>query len=240
MFLVIKLKKLICIAAIVLAVIAAVIILFRVLEAPASRETFSGETNAVLLVIDPGHGGEDGGAVSASGLKESEINLEISLKLRDISRFCGFDTVMTRDSEHIKYPESATTIAAKKVADQHSRVELINSAQNALLVSIHQNKFPDIRPQGSQVLYAPTQGSQLLGELTHQNLIAALYPENRRVAVPAPDNIYLMRSINCPGILVECGFISNPDELKKLTDNSYQLKLAAVIFSSCCQYLQMI
>ncbi len=187
---------------------------------------------AETLVIDAGHGGEDGGATTDDGVCESEINIAIAHKLNAIAGLLGVGTVMTRESETIDYPEEADTIAKKKVYDQKARVSLINSIDDAVLISIHQNKYPDARPSGAQALYGKADGSQELGELIHENLIQNLCPENRRVAAPISDSIYLMQNISCPAVLVECGFLSNPDEAALLQTTDYQLKLAVCIMAS--------
>lgn len=189
-----------------------------------------------VLIIDPGHGGLDGGASAADGTLESALNLEIALRMEAIGKLLGMKTVLTRRGESLEYPEDCATVHAKKVWDQKTRVELINSVENAVLVSVHQNRYPDPRPSGSQVLYAKTAGSQELGEIAHGNLIACLCPENRRVAAPISDSIYLMKHVTCPAILVECGFLSNPAEAEKLKSQEYQTALAAVLVASCLQY----
>lgn len=191
-----------------------------------------------VLIIDAGHGGADGGAQSAEGLLESEVNLDISLKMQALCALWGITSVMTRTTQDIDYPEFAATISAKKSYDQRQRLELINSLPDAVLISIHQNKFPDSRPKGSQVLYSATEGSKELGELMHANLVSQLFPENRRVAAPIPDTIYLMKMAKCPAVLVECAFLSNPEEAALLQTQSYKLKLAATIVGSYLQYEQ--
>lgn len=187
-------------------------------------------------MIDPGHGGLDGGAVSPDGLTESGLNLAIALKTREIARLFGNEPVMTRTSETLDYPETEQSIHDKKVWDQKQRVARINAVENAVLLSIHQNKFPDRRPRGTLVLYGKADGSKQLAELTHSNLTELLYPENRRVAAPVSDSIYLMKHLRCPAILVECGFLSNPEETQLLRSDSYQTKLALILYSSYLQY----
>lgn len=193
---------------------------------------------AETLVIDAGHGGADGGASTADGVCESTINLEIAQKLEAVAGLLGIDTVMTRETEEIAYPEEADTIAKKKVFDQKSRVSLINSVDEAVLISIHQNKYPDSRPNGAQALYGKPDGSMEFGELMHQNLTDCLCPDNRRVAAPISDDIYLMRSVECPSVLVECGFLSNPEEASKLQTKDYQIKLAVVLAASFIQFIR--
>lgn len=181
------------------------------------------------LIIDAGHGGADGGAVSPSGAKESEINLEIALKLDQIMGFYGIKSVMTRASEVLDYSEKAHTIREKKVEDQKKRIRLVNATENAVLISIHQNIFPDGSPFGAQVLYAATPGSEAFSEYMQKSLISALNPQNRRSAARIPKSILLFSQIRCPAILIECGFLSNAKEEKLLRTDTYRLKVAVVI-----------
>ena len=190
-----------------------------------------------VLIVDAGHGGLDGGASTAGGVTESTINLEIAEKLAFLARFFGVETVMTRTAEELDYPDEAGTVRQKKVWDQKRRIALIKGTENAVLISIHQNKFPDPRPRGSQALYGKTEGSKELGEITHAMLNEKLNPENRRVAAPISEKIYLMRSIDCPAVLVECGFLSNAGEAALLCDGGYQTKLAAVLLASYSAFM---
>ena len=182
-----------------------------------------------VVIIDPGHGGEDGGAVSPSGVKESGINLDISVKARDIFLLFGISPVMTRDSEAIDYPPDAVSISEKKTADQKNRASLINSYADAVLISIHQNKFQSEGPRGAQVLYAKTEGSREFAMHLQSLIVDKLDSSNRRAAVQIPDEIYLMRKISCPAILVECGFLSNLDEERLLKTDTYRIKTAMTI-----------
>ncbi len=190
------------------------------------------------LVLDPGHGGLDGGAVSSDGTAESGLNLEIAQKTRDLARLFGDEPVMTRESEQLDYPESEQSIHAKKVWDQKRRVEQINAAECGVLISIHQNKYPDPRPSGTQVFYGKTSGSAELGVLLHENLTQCLCPDNRRVAAPISESIYLMKNVSCPAVLVECGFLSNRAETELLRSDEYQKKLALILYISYLQYIR--
>ena len=176
--------------------------------------------------------------MAPNGTVEADVNLQIALRARAIAELTGIEVVMTRDSPEIAYPDNATTIAERKKADQHQRAELIRKTDNAVLISIHQNCYPDRKPSGAQVLYAASDGSDALGTQMHDNLVAYLDPQNRRVAAPISDKIYLMREVKCPAVLVECGFLSNESECAKLKDSGYQTKLAAVIIASYLQYRQ--
>ena len=189
-----------------------------------------------VLVIDPGHGGADGGAVAADGTTESGINLDIAMRLEALARFWGAEAVMTRRSEDIVYPDSAASIAAKKVADQHARVGLVNNTPGAVLLSIHQNNYPAASPHGIQVFYGAAAGGRELAEIAQGNLTALLCPDNRRLAVPIDQDVYLMKNVDCAAVLVECGFLSNPGDLSALKTDTYRLKLAAVLLGSYLQY----
>ena len=189
-----------------------------------------------VLVIDAGHGGEDGGAVSVSGVPESTINLAIARKLELITALYGVTTVMLRQEDRSLHDADAQTIREKKVSDLHNRVDTINSVSNAVLISIHQNSYPDARYSGAQVFFAPTQGSRELGEFVQEVLRAALDEENSRQAKAVPDTVYLMKHVECPAILVECGFLTNPEEDRLLQTSEYQTKVAAALAGAYLQY----
>lgn len=185
------------------------------------------------LVIDAGHGGIDGGAISADGTKESDLNLAIALRLDSIVRFCGQKTVMTRLDDSKK----TDMLSYSEREDLKNRADMVNDTVNAVLISIHQNDFPTAQPKGAQVLYSTSEGSERLGKLLQTNLITHLDPENRRLACPAPKELYLTTNTSCPAVLVECGFMSNNFEVLKLKDPVYQTELAAVIAASYLTYI---
>lgn len=220
------------------ALLAALLLaaLFVVLSRPEQNAQVMSQSKPVLI-IDAGHGGADGGASTKDGVLEADINLAISLKLDALAHLYGRETVLTRKTAEIDYPAEATTIAKQKVYDQKTREALINSYPDSVLISVHQNFYPDARPSGSQVLYGHTPESEVFGKLLHVNLVAALDPSNRRVAAPIDDNIYLMRKAQCTAALVECGFLSNPGEAAKLCENDYQNQISVVLLASYLEYL---
>lgn len=184
------------------------------------------------LVIDPGHGGEDGGAVSVSGQAESAINLDIALQLDQLMGFYGVHTIMTRDSDSSIHDPDAETLRQKKVSDLHNRVELINGVENGTLISIHQNSYTSQRYHGAQVFYANEALSMPLAQKVQDTVRTSLDPENTRIPKRIPDTVYLMNHISCRAILVECGFLSNPEEDRLLQEQAYQMKLAMTLASS--------
>ena len=187
------------------------------------------------IVIDPGHGGEDGGAVSISNLPESGYNLAIAMRLQSLIQLLGYETKMIR-TEDISIYREGKSLAQKKISDLKERVRIVNETNGAVLLSIHQNHFPDPQYDGAQVFYADTQGSESLAKQIQSLMISAMNPGSRR-HVKKSAGVYLMDHIECPGVLIECGFLSNPQEEAKLRDPGYQKKLSAVISSAVCRYL---
>ena len=187
------------------------------------------------VIVDAGHGGIDGGAVSCSGVHESEINLQIALKLEDLFHLLGIQTLMVRDTDRSVHTEGQT-IAAKKVSDIRERVRIANTTPKALYVSIHQNKFTDPQYYGAQVFYNSNSESREVAESLQTAFRTYLDANNKRQSKKA-SGIYVMEHINCTGILIECGFLSNPMEEANLRDDNYQKKISCTIATTICQYL---
>ena len=193
-----------------------------------------------VLILDAGHGGEDGGASSASGSKESDVNLNIVLKTEALMAFLGVRTELTRDQDRSIHSDGSSTLHEKKVSDLKNRVELINSFSDAMLISVHQNYFTDSRYSGAQVFYTGGDVSRQWGEGTQEVLRQVLDPDNDRAAKMIPDSIYLFSHISCPAILVECGFLSNGEEASLLLTDTYQRKISLALAGAYLQELQMI
>ena len=187
------------------------------------------------IVIDAGHGGEDGGATSCSGILESKYNLEIAQTLNDLFHLLGYHTIMVRTTDISVYTQG-NTIAEKKISDLRQRVKLTNETENALLISIHQNTFPDSRYSGAQVFYGPSGDSAALAKKLQQVFCTSINPGSKRKAKTA-DGIYLMQQIQCTGVLVECGFLSNVQEEAALRTVAYQQKICCAIAATVSNYL---
>lgn len=184
------------------------------------------------LILDAGHGGEDGGAVSITGVPESHINLAVTLKLDQLLGFYGLSPILLRETDVSLYDPGCETLRQKKVSDLHNRVATVESTPDALLVSIHQNTFSNPAYHGAQVFFRVGEESEALAELTQKTLRQGLDPANKRTPTKIPDSVYLMKHINCPAILIECGFLSNAEEEAKLREGGYQTKLALCITSA--------
>jgi len=196
------------------------------------------ETANRVVIIDAGHGGEDGGAVGVDGTVEQYINLQIAKYLEAQLTVFGVQTVMTRTTEDSIHDPNAATVRERKVSDIHNRMEIMETTPNAVFVSIHQNKFQNKSEWGTQVFYSPnTTASATLADCIQQSVTETLQPENTRVIKKTDSSIYLLYYAKKPAVLVECGFLSNPRELEKLKDETYQKQMAFSIALGILKYL---
>ena len=180
-------------------------------------------------VLDPGHGGKDGGAISVTGSTEKELNFSVSIALRDVLTVLGYDVIMTRDSDvELTHADGGT----RKMQDLKGRLEILSQHQEAPFISIHMNKFPISKYSGAQIYYTVNndQGLQL-AKTVRSSIIDLLQTDNERNTKPSNSSIYLLHKAKSPAILIECGFLSNDEEAKLLDDDIYQIKLASVIAS---------
>lgn len=192
-----------------------------------SEPTFSISPGRPVIIIDAGHGGMDGGAVSASGIMEKDINLSIALKLEALLEVLGFDTVMVRDSDRSIHDENAVTVRQQKSSDLKNRLNLLEDTHSGILISIHQNIYSQASAYGTQVFYGPNRGeSALLAEYLQKTITGYLQPDNHREIKQAGDSLYILYHAAKPAVMVECGFLSNPQDLILLQDETYQEKMA--------------
>lgn len=199
-------------------------------RSPPAAEVSGPYHPETVYVIDPGHGGEDGGAVAADGTVESGVNLAIALRLRDILRFCGKECVMTREEDVSIYSPGCETLRQKKASDLKNRVALVNAQEEAILVSVHQNCLPSA-PQvhGAQAFYNGVEGADALASAVQETLNQAANPEKGKTPVRISDSIYLTKNVTAPAVLIECGFLSNSQETERLKTAEYQRTLAAAM-----------
>lgn len=201
----------------------------RVVELPTSTRP--------VVVLDPGHGGVDGGAQS-NGVTEKDVNLSIAKKVRELCLLFGFEVRMTRQEDVSIHDQGKTTIRAQKNSDLNNRLKIMTQDPGAVVVSIHLNKFPQSRVRGAQVFYAPkSQGSELLAQTIQDNFKTLLQPDNDRQIKKADSSLFLLyNNTVTPAVLVECGFISNPDEAALLASEDYQDQVAFAICWSLLQF----
>lgn len=180
------------------------------------------------VLIDPGHGGFDGGAVAADGTLEKDINLAISLQLRDMLSVCGITVALTREDDVSTQSVDATSIRDRKVSDLQNRLNMYNGA--SLVIAVHQNHFQQSRYNGTQVFYSPNHADGMrLAEALQRSVVQRLQLTNTRQIKKATDGIYLMYHTTTPAVLVECGFLSNTEELTQLKNAHYRQQMAWAI-----------
>lgn len=189
-----------------------------------------------VIVIDAGHGKPDEGAQSSNGTTEAETNLKIALKLQTLLEQSGATVILTRSDEEAIYDLDSKTLRQKKISDIHNRVKIGNESKTDIFVSIHLNKIPQQQYFGWQCFYKEKDESSIrLAKSLQENLNESIQKENKRVAMKL-ENVYIMKHVEIPISIVECGFLSNPEEEKLLLEDSYQDKLAWGIYNGIIDY----
>lgn len=222
------------------ALLLAVCFTFYILSYQTAKKAASATVSEKesVVVIDAGHGGEDGGAVASDCTAEQSINLEIARQLELQLQALGVQTVMTRTTEDSIHDADAKTTREKKVTDIHNRMAIMENTDDCIFVSIHQNKFADGSQWGTQVFYSPnTTSSAELADSIQTTVISMLQPKNTRVIKKSDSSIYLLYYAKKTAVLVECGFISNASETAKLKDPQYQRQMAFAIAMGILNYL---
>lgn len=190
--------------------------------------------NPNLVVIDAGHGADDGGKVGINGAVEKDINLIIALRVKELLTAQGVDVVMTRENDAGLYPKTGDN---RKLRDMQKRVELINKERPALTVSIHQNSYTDERVSGAQTFYMTgSADGKRAAEILQEQMITTLVPEKERVA-KENGSYYLLKHVDGPIVIAECGFLSNAKEAELLCNKEYQEKVAWAIHLGILRYL---
>jgi len=188
----------------------------------------------MCVVLDAGHGGDDPGKVGINGANEKDVNLEVTLLVKEYLEASDVKVILTRETDAGLYDAGADN---KKVQDMKRRVEIFETAGAMLAVSIHQNSYPEEYVHGAQVFYytGSEEGKQL-AESIQESLIELVDPENTR-QVKANDSYYLLKKTSIPIVITECGFLSNGREAEKLCDREYQKKIAWAIHLGILQYI---
>ena len=197
--------------------------------------------NQPIVIIDAGHGGFDGGAVSDDGTVEKDINLSIALYLQEYLAIFNIKTIMIRETDCSVEDNGLNTIRQKKTSDLHNRMKIMEETDNAIFVSIHQNKFPDGKYNGTQVFYSPKtkEESQVLAQTIQDYIVNTLQKDNKRQIKECGTSVFLMYNAVKPAVLVECGFLSNYEETQRLKSSEYQKKIAFCIAMGIQNYLSV-
>ena len=198
--------------------------------------TMATPATSKTIVVDAGHGGEDGGAVASDGVMEADINLKIALKLQNLLEQSGATVILTRSDEKAIYNLDKKTLRDKKNSDIKNRVKIGNNSSADIFVSIHLNKIPQSEYYGWQTFFKDgSEEGKRLATCIQNNLNEAIQKENKRVPLKI-NNVYIIKHVEIPISIVECGFLSNPEEREQLEDNSYQNKLAWGIYNGVMDY----
>ena len=208
-------------------------------EAVRENTAASSDFTERLILLDAGHGGEDGGTVGVNGINEKVLNLETSAALEVYLRFAGFEVVQTRREDALLYDKSTDFEGRKKMLDLAERLRIAEELLPDLFISIHMNSFPDGKYSGLTVYYSPNdERSRVAAELMRASVVEHLQPDNRRELKRAGSNIYLLDRLDTPSVLVECGFLSNAEECELLCTKEYRHKLSFVLFSSVSSFFE--
>ena len=199
-------------------------------------ETTATPVSEKVVVLDAGHGKPDEGAESSSGTTEAETNLKIALKVQNLLEQSGCTVILTRSDENAIYDIDSKTLKQKKISDIRNRVKIGNESSADIFVSIHLNKIPQSQYYGWQCFYKPNDENSIkLAKQLQENLNESIQKENKRVAMKL-DTVYIMKHVEIPISIVECGFLSNPEEEKQLLEDSYQNRLAWGIYNGIQEY----
>lgn len=208
-----------------------------------AKHTVKANTNAYFehrfkIIIDAGHGGFDGGASAPDGTLEKDINLKIALDLAELCKLGGFEVILTRETDSGTEKDENATIAERKKSDMQRRLKIIEENPDAVFVSVHLNKFTTSTAKGAQVFYSKNNpDSEALAKSVQKSIIDLIQHDNTRVIKKADNSIYLLKKTTIPSIIVECGFLSNNEELQLLKDVDYQSKIAFSIYCGILQYI---
>ncbi len=206
---------------------------------PSAAPAVSEEVQPITVVLDAGHGGEDGGAVGVNGVLEKDLNLCITMMLGEMLENAGVPVVYTRTEDRLLYTEAQNIKGKRKIYDLYNRLSIARETPNAILVSIHMNKFTEEKYKGLQVYYAPADPKgRILAEKLRTRVKEDLQPDNRRAVKAADDSIYLLHRADFPAVLVECGFLSNYEECKKLCEEDYERQLSFSLFCGMMEYIR--
>jgi len=238
----IKAKLLLYLAAsaMIAAGIAGSILSERAVKKAAESVAASAEpiVSRPVVVLDAGHGGADGGCVSVSGAPEKGMNLSVLLTSRDILRLLGYDVRCTREEDVSIHDKGVEGLADQKLSDMKNRLAIINGSGAKLAVSIHQNQFTDPKYSGAQMFYkAEDEASARLAEILRERFVNHLQPDNKRETKPVGAELFLIHNAECPAVMVECGFLSNPEEAAKLETPGYQRELAFTVCDGINRFL---
>ena len=218
--------------------VAFFVVLLMVNKISKSEQTLAVPGKYNQIVLDAGHGGVDAGAIGVNGILEKDINLNITLMLKDMLISCGYDVVLTRDKDESKHDPDITKIPRFKKSDMKNRLEIITKNPSSITISIHQNTFSSKKQNGAQIFYSENNPlSKELAQKIQDSFKNNLQPDNKREIKPAKGDYFLLKQSQTPIVLAECGFLSNPEEASLLSTEDYQSKVAFTLFCAIINFM---
>ena len=199
-----------------------------------SKQVVALHRNKTTIVIDVGHGGSDPGKVGIQGIKEKDVNLAIARYLKDYLIAEDYTVYMTRETDQGLYDES---VSNKKKSDLSNRIQFVQKKKASCMISIHQNSYPDTIQHGAQTFYYEGREEDKNFAQYVQDSLLTFDPSNTR-QIKSSTSYYILKNAQVPSILIECGFLSNPEETANLTDPNYQKQIAYAIAIGTCRYLR--
>ena len=200
-------------------------------------EYISAVSQVPIVILDAGHGGEDPGAIGYGDVYEKDLNLAFCKLICEELTSRGYTVVMTREEDRLLYTEAENIKGIRKISDLKNRVKIFNSYESAIAVSIHMNTFSAPQYHGTQIYYSNAEGARNLAAAIIDSVHSELQPDNKR-PLKHSEGIYLLENSKIPTVLIECGFLSNPDECKKLSEKEYQKRLSFSIVCGIIKYIE--
>ncbi len=221
-------------------VVSVAIVMLFIKNMKQSLPAFAELDDGITVIVDAGHGGEDGGAVAYDKKTvEKDINLAIALKLKDFLTVGGYKVIMTREDDRLICDDGLNTIKKRKTSDIKNRLKIVEDNPEAIFVSVHQNKFTQSKTSGAQVFFGrKNPESKLLAQEMQDMFRELLQPENGREVKKTGKEIYLLYHSEIPSVMVECGFLSNAEECEMLKLDEYQNKVAFTIYAGLSKYIE--
>lgn len=222
----------------VIALVAGIISAMSSLYLDRSAMAAAENSKPVTVIIDAGHGGEDCGAIGKNGVYEKDLNLQISFEIGELLIERGYDVVYTRTEDALLYLPEQNIKGIRKISDLKNRCSMVSEYENPIFVSIHMNAFGDSRYSGLQVYYSENdETSRDLAESIQRSVVDAMQSGNKRAVKPG-EEIYVLKNLSAPAVLIECGFLSNLEECEKLSKKEYQKQLSFWIVCGIIEYIE--
>lgn len=234
-FVVIKKENILSVLLCAAAVVCAAEAVQKISKADLAKETFALPVSNKIIVIDPGHGGIDAGA-SAGGVKEKDLNLDIAKKLAALVEQSGGTAILTRSDDFSTADKNRDKSITQKKSDLTERKKLVEKYNADMFISIHMNKFSSDKYSGAQVFYNQNSKESAVLAKYIQNAFKKYLDKSNNRLEKAENNIFVLKNANAPAVLAECGFLSSPEELKKLSTEDYRQKVARAIFMGITEY----